>query len=734
MRMKGRKVVFFLSLMLFVSLALMLRDVYATAVVWTDKAEYASWETVTIFGSGFNPNVYYDIPVIRPDGSIVRGDGSSTLGWDTVQADLYGKFTYYYQLDGIVGLYEVRVYDSPWPGSLDQTPLATTTFTDATPAANLDQVRNGPATAPVSPGDWVNGNAGPSNAHYIEGYSIPYRCIMTSLPIGPSITLTLGYDIKHGDKHAIDYLTHFDRINVPPHNDVFGHPPEAILPLLGVTGVSATVSTYAIPAPSSTGSPVPPQPTQSHNDLITNEGPDSVKMTLFGGTISGISYFSQGNLTASKSETQISVTFTADSQTAVLAWGGHIASRLDWGYEPGGDPRSAGGISGSPYHMRLIGWTLDTLGQQDRSLKSAAVYAMDGSITVIKDAIPDDSQVFTFTSTTLSSPFYLDDDGVGDNFTIFSGLGAGTYDVTETVPTGWDLTSIVISDPSGGSSSSGSTATIDLAEGESVVVLFTDTKRGKIIVDKVTDPSGSSQSFDFLVTGPSYSDSFSLTDAAAPHDSGWIKPGTYAASETVPAGWVLTSAVCSDGSLINNIILDPGETVIVTFTDARVPPEKASLGNFVWEDLNGNGVQDPSEPGVFGVTVSLYRSDGTFVGSTTTDGSGYYSFTDLDPGDYYLVFTLPSGYVFTLQDEGADDAFDSDVDPSTGRTMVINLQAGENDPSWDVGLIKAPVGGVWVPINKFELLAPYLGLVSVIVSAVAVSGVIVKRMTKKKQP
>jgi hypothetical protein len=31
----------------------------------------------------------------------------------------------------------------------------------------------------------------------VEGYSIPYRAVMTSLPVGTPITLILGYDIKH---------------------------------------------------------------------------------------------------------------------------------------------------------------------------------------------------------------------------------------------------------------------------------------------------------------------------------------------------------------------------------------------------------------------------------------------------------------------------------------------------------------------------------------------------------
>jgi hypothetical protein len=47
------------------------------------------------------------------------------------------------------------------------------------------------------------------------------------------------------------------------------------------------------------------------------------------------------------------------SPDVVLGWGGHIASRTDWGFFPppdDDDPRSAGGISGSPYHMALTQW------------------------------------------------------------------------------------------------------------------------------------------------------------------------------------------------------------------------------------------------------------------------------------------------------------------------------------------------------------------------------------------
>src|SRR5690606_9237608 len=47
--------------------------------------------------------------------------------------------------------------------------------------------------------------------------------------------------------------------------------------------------------------------------------------------------------------------------------------RNDWGYDTADVPLSAGGITGSPYHMRLITWNLNNLGNQDRSLKASAV-------------------------------------------------------------------------------------------------------------------------------------------------------------------------------------------------------------------------------------------------------------------------------------------------------------------------------------------------------------------------
>ncbi len=111
-------------------------------------------------------------------------------------------------------------------------------------------------------------------------------------------------------------------------------------------------------------------------------------------------------------------------------------------------------------------------------------------------------------------------------------------------------------------------------------------------------------------------------------------------------------------------------------------------GNFVWLDENGNGVQDTGEPGVEGVSVTLFAQDGTVVGSATTDASGSYQIVQQGAisGNFYLGFELPSGYEFTLQDQGSDDTLDSDVSPSNGETSVFALSGV--DANVDAGLVQ----------------------------------------------
>jgi len=84
--------------------------------------------------------------------------------------------------------------------------------------------------------------------------------------------------------------------------------------------------------------------------------------------------------------------------------------------------------------------------------------------------------------------------------------------------------------------------------------------------------------------------------------------------------------------------------------------------------------------------VNLYNATGTLIDSTITNATGYYDFTNLNPGGYYVEFILPSGYVFSPQDQGSNDSVDSDANTTTGKTEITTLSAGENDDTWDCGM------------------------------------------------
>jgi len=99
-----------------------------------------------------------------------------------------------------------------------------------------------------------------------------------------------------------------------------------------------------------------------------------------------------------------------------------------------------------------------------------------------------------------------------------------------------------------------------------------------------------------------------------------------------------------------------------------------------------DGIQDPDELPVEGVVVHLMDCQGNTLDEMVTDADGLYLFCDLEPGDYNIHFVLPDGYVFSPQDQGADDAIDSDADPDTGLTVCTTLEPGETDRTWDAGI------------------------------------------------
>jgi len=284
-------------------------DLTSTPTISTDATKYSVGEPMVISGSGFTASGTVNITVQEPG-----NNGADILSAST---DTDGSFQTTYYPPMVPGRYKITATDGT------NSALAAATEADAA-GANLDQGSNGAASAPTSPVAWQNGNLNPNNSHFMEGYSVPYRLVMDGLTPGSTITVEIGWAIRDSGANALDFITQYQRLE--PHAG-FGHPAEVVQPLDGVTGVSATVSTFPIPAPSSAGSPVPGQPTTEFNSLPAAER----VMTLFGGTITAMDYIAQGSLTAASSDTYANITFTTDNSTAVLAWGGHIAEAAIWG-------------------------------------------------------------------------------------------------------------------------------------------------------------------------------------------------------------------------------------------------------------------------------------------------------------------------------------------------------------------------------------------------------------------
>jgi hypothetical protein len=205
-----------------------------------------------------------------------------------------------------------------------------------------------------------------------------------------------------------------------------------------------------------------------------------------------------------------------------------------------------------------------------------------------------------------------------------------------------------------------------------------------------------------------------VTSAAGAYNFSDVPPGDYRIQFVAPSGAAFSPQDQGANDGLDSDADATGLTSLFTLSAGQndisrdaglISTQIASVGDFVWDDQNQNGIQDPGEPGLAGATVNLFSSAGTLVGSTTTTSTGAYNFT-VPPGDYRLQFIPPATYDFSPQDAGADDTADSDVSSSTGFTGLFTLAAGDNDTTRDAGMFSvqppyASVGNfVWDDQNQ----------------------------------
>jgi hypothetical protein len=537
----------------------------------SDKPDYAPGSTVTLTGTGWTPDTSVHITINDTRGKTWQRQVD-------VPVDGQGDIVDVFSLPSTF----VAEYDVTATG-LQTGRTATTTFTDA--SADIDQCANGGVgQTPEScndtyPANWVNGNLGASKSHFLEGESIPYRVKMDGLTPGSvGNTVIIAYDVTKSSKHAIDYLTSFDRTVTTAD------------PCTGVAGCG-----------SETTFPIPVDPTLPF-------APVSGSFSMFGGTITGATYGADpgaddcpaGNPDFVGDDTRcVTLTFTSTLANPVLAWGGHIATRANWG-----TGNSAVAITGSPYHTALVALN-GSGGNQDRSLSSDAVI-FPAMIRIIKHTEPPSATVFGFTAAPLPlANFTLtDNSGVSDpvhQVTLTDPAQFTTYTVTENAAANYTLGNIQcqVTDPLGGSATPNigtRSVVIDIEEGETRTCTFTNNRStGTLTVIKhvVNDDGGTApasawsihvKSGGSEVTGSPQAGSESGTQYT-------LDTGTYDVSETGgPTGYSF-DGFSGDCNASGSVTVVAGQNVTCTLTNNDDTPQ-LKLVKVVSNNDGGTAVAD----------------------------------------------------------------------------------------------------------------------------------------------
>ena len=217
------------------------------------------------------------------------------------------------------------------------------------------------------------------------------------------------------------------------------------------------------------------------------------------------------------------------------------------------------------------------------------------------------------------------------------------------------------------------------------------------------------------------------TDAKGYYFIDNLAPGSYRAKFTLPAGYRFTTQSSSSSNSANdsNPAVDTGLTPLFDITPAAsgdtvadndsstvasfvnptidagvVPVGTVSVGNLVWRDRNGNGLQGPRDHGIAGAVLTLRTPDGRPVtdafgrpvGPIRTGKDGKYLFKGLLPGRYVVNITYPRNYIPTTPGR-AGRARNSSTRSATSRTLPV----GTADLTLDFGMVFRP-GPEYLPL------------------------------------
>ena len=162
-------------------------------------------------------------------------------------------------------------------------------------------------------------------------------------------------------------------------------------------------------------------------------------------------------------------------------------------------------------------------------------------------------------------------------------------------------------------------------------------------------------------------------DGAVALDPEWrfAAGASFTCTGTLPA--LAAAANHVDAAKVEAVSVTSGERVgdQDLWHAVNTTPKKVSVGDYVWEDADKDGLQDEDESGIGGVELTLTGPDGQSVtdvngkpvGPVKTDDRGGYTFEGLPvlpAGEHYTVTVkAPEGYEPTQAGAGDDRGRDS---------------------------------------------------------------------------
>ena len=124
-------------------------------------------------------------------------------------------------------------------------------------------------------------------------------------------------------------------------------------------------------------------------------------------------------------------------------------------------------------------------------------------------------------------------------------------------------------------------------------------------------------------------------------------------------------------------------------------PKDAAISGRLYTDTNADNTEFAAdggfEPGLAGQSVQLLDHGGHVIRTTQTDGAGFYSFTGLSSGSYFVQFPTNVDGERPIQKDVGSFNTDSDANVDSGRTDRIHLDKGERVSEVDAGYTSRPL-------------------------------------------